>query len=59
MFQYAAFPAARPNSSLNAPRVLIPIWEIRVNSILKLDRAAKASREEQEQDDAPQEEAAA
>ncbi len=35
------------------------IWEIRVNSILKLDRAAKASREEQEQDDAPQEEAAA
>ena len=35
------------------------IWEIRVNSILKLDRAAKASREEQEQDDAPLEEAAA
>jgi single-strand DNA-binding protein len=35
------------------------IWEIRVNSILKLDRAAKASREEQEQDDTPLEEAAA
>jgi single-strand DNA-binding protein len=35
------------------------IWEIRVNSILKLDRAAKASREEQEQEDAPLEEAAA
>lgn len=35
------------------------IWEIRVNSILKLDRAAKASREEQEQEDLPLEEAAA
>jgi single-strand DNA-binding protein len=35
------------------------IWEIRVNSILKLDRAANASREEQEQDDVPLEEVAA
>jgi single-strand DNA-binding protein len=35
------------------------VWEIRVNSILKLDRAAKASREDQEQDDAPSEEVAA
>ena len=35
------------------------IWEIRVNSLLKLDRAAKATTEEQEQDDAPQEEVAA
>ena len=35
------------------------VWEIRVNSILKLDRAAKATTEEQEEDDAPQEEAAA
>jgi len=35
------------------------LWEIRVNSILKLDRAAKASREEQEQDDLPLEQAAA
>ena len=35
------------------------IWEVRVNSILKLDRAAKATTEEQEQDDAPQEEVAA
>ena len=35
------------------------IWEIRVNSILKLDRAAKATTEEQEQDDAPEEEVAA
>jgi single-strand DNA-binding protein len=32
------------------------IWEIRVNSILKLDRAAKAAPEET--DDAPEEEAA-
>ena len=32
------------------------IWEIRVSSILKLDRAAKATPEEQEQDDASQEE---
>ena len=35
------------------------VWEIRVNSILKLDRAAKATTEEQEEDDAPQGEAAA
>ena len=35
------------------------VWEIRVNSILKLDRAAKSTEEEQEEDDAPQEEAAA
>jgi single-strand DNA-binding protein len=35
------------------------IWEIRVNSILKLDRAAKASPEEQERDDASAEEVAA
>ena len=35
------------------------IWEIRVNSILKLDRAAKASKEEQEQEEAPLEEVAA
>ena len=35
------------------------IWEIRVNSILKLDRAAKASAEEQEDEDATQEETAA
>jgi single-strand DNA-binding protein len=35
------------------------IWEIRVSSILKLDRAAKATPEEQEEDDAPQEEAVA
>jgi hypothetical protein len=35
------------------------IWEIRVNSILKLDRAAKATAEEQEHDDAPQEGVAA
>ena len=35
------------------------VWEIRVNSILKLDRAAKATAEEQEEDDAPREEAAA
>ncbi|WP_263378471.1 single-stranded DNA-binding protein [Granulicella paludicola] len=34
------------------------IWEIRVGSILKLDRAAKATPEEQEQDAAQQEEAA-
>jgi single-strand DNA-binding protein len=34
-------------------------WEIRVNSILKLDRAAKATAEEQEEDDTPREEAAA
>jgi len=35
------------------------VWEIRVNSILKLDRAAKSTVEEQEEDDAPHEEAAA
>ena len=35
------------------------IWEIRVDSILKLDRAAKATAEEQDEDDAPQEDAAA
>jgi single-strand DNA-binding protein len=35
------------------------VWEIRVNSILKLDRAAKATAEEQDEDDAPQEDAAA
>jgi len=34
------------------------VWEIRVNSILKLDRAAKASSEDSEQEDAPQEEVA-
>ena len=37
----------------------LTIWEIRVGSILKLDRAEKASPEEQEQDDTlPLEEAA-
>jgi len=35
------------------------IWEIRVDSILKLDRAAKASAEEQEEDSSDSEEAAA
>ena len=35
------------------------IWEIRVGSILKLDRAEKASPEEQEHDDVPGEEPAA
>ena len=35
------------------------VWEIRVNSILKLDRAAKSTAEEQEEDDTPQEDAAA
>jgi single-strand DNA-binding protein len=35
------------------------IWEIRVNSILKLDRAAKSTPEEQEQEDAPVEKGAA
>ena len=35
------------------------VWEIRVNSILKLDRAAKATAEEQDEDGAPQEDAAA
>ena len=36
--------ARRPNSEQT-------IWEIRVNSILKLDRAAKAAAEEQDEDD--------
>jgi len=35
------------------------IWEIRVDSILKLDRAEKASPEEQEREGAASEEAAA
>ena len=35
------------------------IWEIRVSSILKLDRAAKATEEEQEHDEQCPEEAAA
>jgi single-strand DNA-binding protein len=35
------------------------IWEVRVNSILKLDRAAKSTPEEQEQEDAPVEKGAA
>jgi single-strand DNA-binding protein len=35
------------------------IWEIRVSSILKLDRAETATPEEQDQDDAPGEETAA
>jgi single-strand DNA-binding protein len=35
------------------------IWEIRVNSILKLDRAEKSGPEEQDADDRTQEEAAA
>ena len=35
------------------------IWEIRVNAILKLDRAEKSSPEEQDIEDATQEEAAA
>jgi single-strand DNA-binding protein len=35
------------------------VWEIRVNSILKLDRAAKSTAEEQEQDDAREDEASA
>ena len=34
------------------------VWEIRVNSILKLDRAAKAGSDDPEQEDAPQEEVA-
>jgi single-strand DNA-binding protein len=34
------------------------IWEIRVDSILKLDRAEKASPEDQEADDASSEEPA-
>jgi single-strand DNA-binding protein len=34
------------------------IWEIRVNSILKLDRAAKSSSDDSEHEDAPQEEVA-
>ena len=35
------------------------IWEIRVDSILKLDRAEKSAPEEQEHDDSSSEEAAA
>jgi single-strand DNA-binding protein len=35
------------------------VWEIRVDSILKLDRAEKASPEDQEPDDASSEEPAA
>ena len=35
------------------------VWEIRVSSILKLDRAEKAAPEDQENEDAPQEETAA
>src|SRR5882762_7606861 len=35
------------------------VWEIRVASILKLDRAEKATPEDQEHDEAPQEETAA
>ena len=35
------------------------VWEIRVASILKLDRAEKGAPEDQEHDDVPQEEAAA
>lgn len=35
------------------------IWEIRVDSILKLDRAEKASPEDQEHEDVPQEDTAA
>jgi single-strand DNA-binding protein len=34
------------------------VWEIRVSSILKLDRAEKSALEEQEQDDSAQEEGA-
>ena len=35
------------------------VWEIRVASILKLDRAVKAAPEDQEHDESPQEETAA
>jgi single-strand DNA-binding protein len=35
------------------------VWEVRVNSILKLDRGEKAGPEEQEHDDAPAEGTAA
>src|SRR6266436_9648976 len=35
------------------------VWEIRVASILKLDRAEKAAAEDQEHDESPQEETAA
>ena len=37
----------------------IRVWEIRVDSILKLDRAEKAAPEDQEHDDVPEEEEAA
>jgi single-strand DNA-binding protein len=36
----------------------IRVWEIRVDSILKLDRAEKAAPEDQEHDDVPEEEEA-
>ena len=35
------------------------IWEVRVDSILKLDRAEKAAPEDQDHDEVPQEETAA
>jgi single-strand DNA-binding protein len=35
------------------------VWEIRVASILKLDRAEKAAPEDQDHDEVPQEETAA
>jgi single-strand DNA-binding protein len=35
------------------------VWEVRVDSILKLDRAEKAAPEDQEHEDAPTEETAA
>jgi single-strand DNA-binding protein len=35
------------------------VWEVRVDSILKLDRAEKAAPEDQEHDDVPTEETAA
>jgi single-strand DNA-binding protein len=41
------------------PALKKTIWEIRVNSILKLDRAEKASADEQESVDQAPEEAAA
>ena len=43
----------------NKTRTKQTIWEIRVDSILKLDRAEKAGSEEQEHEDASTEEAAA
>jgi len=44
------------STKLNAE---VTIWEIRVDSILELDRAAKAGPDEQETDESPVEEAAA